>query len=196
MIRVYPIVEGHGEVEAVRTLLSRIWLELLGRTGIEVLRPHRLPKSKIMKPDELERAVELARRKIDALDRTADHDLVLVLFDADRDPPCIIAPKLAAELTISETLDVTIVMATIEYESWFVGAAESLTEYLELDEPAPENPEALRLGKGWIANRMKTGAYSETLDQPRLTSVMDLRRARVRCPSFDKLCRELELRGS
>jgi len=194
MIRVYPIVEGHGEVEAVRTLLSRIWVELLGRTGIEIMRPHRLPKSKITKPEELRRALELARRKISALDRTAAHNLVLVLFDADRDAPCVVAPRLAEELGNSHQLDVAIVMAKIEFESWFVGAADSLTEYLRLDEPAPENPEERRFGKGWVGNRMKIGTYSETIDQPRLTAAMDLQRARARCPSFDKLCRELESR--
>jgi hypothetical protein len=36
-LRVVIIVEGHGEDGAVRTLLERIWYELLGGDYIEVI---------------------------------------------------------------------------------------------------------------------------------------------------------------
>lgn len=36
-LRVVAIVEGHGEDGAIRTLLQRIWFELLGGDDIEVI---------------------------------------------------------------------------------------------------------------------------------------------------------------
>lgn len=45
-----PIVEGHGEVLAVRNLVSRIGLELLRGTWIEVAQPFRLDSDKMRKP--------------------------------------------------------------------------------------------------------------------------------------------------
>jgi hypothetical protein len=82
------------------------------------------------------------------------------------------------------------------YETWFVAAAESLQEYLMLrpGEQVPPNPDAARLGKGWIKQRIRGGKYSETADQAALTSAMDLSLCRTRSHSFDKLCRELESR--
>jgi hypothetical protein len=90
--------------------------------------------------------------------------------------------------------DSVCVVANVEYETWFVAAAESLTRYLNLagDKMLPSDPERLRLGKGWIKARLP--AYSETVDQPKFSAVMDLRLCRRHSPSFDKLCRELEKR--
>jgi hypothetical protein len=58
---VAPIVEGHGEVAAVRGLVSRIGLELLAGTWIEVAQPFRLDSGKMRKPDELARALRTHR---------------------------------------------------------------------------------------------------------------------------------------
>jgi hypothetical protein len=38
-LQVQVIVEGHGEYGSVRTLLERVWYELLGGDSIRVLRP-------------------------------------------------------------------------------------------------------------------------------------------------------------
>ncbi len=43
-LRVAVIVEGHGEDGAIRPLLERIWYELLGGDGLDVLRPFRRPQ--------------------------------------------------------------------------------------------------------------------------------------------------------
>jgi hypothetical protein len=53
----------------------------------------------------------------------------------------------------------------------------------------PAAPEGVRDAKGWLNHRMADG-YSETLDQPALTSVFDLDVAR-RADSFDKFFREI-----
>jgi hypothetical protein len=84
----------------------------------------------------------------------------------------------------------------VEYETWFVAAAESLGQYLELssDEAIPDDPEGARFGKGWIEHRFKGPKYSPTLDQPAMTARMDLEQCRRRSASFDKLCRDLAQR--
>ena len=47
---VAPIVEGHGEMTAVRELVRRIGLELLDGTFIEVAQPFRLDSGKMRDP--------------------------------------------------------------------------------------------------------------------------------------------------
>ena len=40
--------------------------------------------------------------------------------------------------------------------------------------------------------RFKGVKYSETVDQPAMTRAMNLAQCRLRSPSFDKLCRDLQ----
>jgi hypothetical protein len=125
--------------------------------------------------------------------------LILVLVDADHDCPGRLGPELLELARKSHAhVDVACVVAKVEYETWFVAAAESLQDYLELpaDFRLSGRPEELGLSKGWIEQRFKGTRYSETQDQPAMTRVMDLNLCRTRSPSFDKLCRELERRVS
>jgi hypothetical protein len=94
-LRVLPIVEGHGEDAAIRILLERIGSELPGCEHVEVLRPLRWPKTKLLQDLELKRAVELACLKLAPL-HSPEHPLVLILLDADEDPPCKLGPELLA----------------------------------------------------------------------------------------------------
>ena len=192
---VAPIVEGHGEVPAVPLLLRRIWYELLQGQYIEVLNPIRQPRNRLAtnKDDALVKAVGLAAGKLRA-SATGDPQLILILLDADKDPPCQLGPQLLRQATAAQSdVDVACVIANVEYESWFVAAANSLAQYLELpaDHPIPIDPEGKRCGKGWIKWRFR-GTYSEPVDQPKLTAAMDLAVCRRRSTSFDKLCREME----
>ena len=196
-LRVAPIVEGHGEVEAVRTLLTRIWVELLGGEYLDVIRPIRWPRSKLVQKEELGRAVQLAWAKLQGGPTPSDPKMILVLLDANSDAPCVLGPQLLefAKEAHSDA-DVFCVLAKVEYETWFVAAAESLGSHLELspDEDIPANPEEANAGKGWVARHFKGTKYSETVDQPSMTAKMDLALCRERCPSFDRLCRGLEAR--
>lgn len=193
-LRVVPIVEGHGEDQAIRTLLQRIWTDLLGGEYLEVLKPIRGKRYGLVREDELDRAISLALLK---LGPATSAGLVLVLLDADKDLPCVLGPELTAKARKSHgNADVACVVANVEYETWFVAAAESLAAYLEIPHGVsiPDDPERERSGKGWIKRFFKGVKYSETVDQPRLTAKMDLALCRRRSASFDKLCRELEKR--
>lgn len=83
------IVEGYGDVAAVRVLLRRVLQEQLQCYDVGIERPIRVPKGKLLKPGELERAVNLAARRISATDG------IVVLVDADDDCPAELAPAMA-----------------------------------------------------------------------------------------------------
>jgi hypothetical protein len=196
-LRVAAIVEGHGEYESIRLLLTRIWHETLGGQWIDVLQPIRQKRHKLSKQSELRKAVQLAALKLANAPGTPMRSAVVVLVDADKDLPCVLAPELLAWAKNERSdVDIICVVANIEYETWFIAAAESLRDYLNVPDGIviPDDPEQQRQGKGWIERYFKGAKYSETQDQPAMTAKMDLALCRARSPSFDKLCRELALR--
>lgn len=194
-LTVAAIVEGHGEQRsAIRTIVTRVWTELLGGEYVNVLHPIRQPRSRLIRQDGLLRAIDLADERLRE-HASGDPSLILVLFDADEDLPCVLAPTLLAVAQQNRShLDVSIVLANTEFETWFAAAAESLTRFFDLTmtEPAAD-PETAGQRKGAV-KRWMHGAYAETIDQVRLTQAMDLKLCRSRSKSFDKLCRELEKR--
>lgn len=202
-IVIAPIVEGHGEVQAVPVLLRRLWDEVIRGEFVDVLRPVRCPRTKMVRRaagssqslvavDECVRAVTLAARKL--AERTSqDPKVVLVLLDADSDCPAHLGPELSeAARRAPHAFPVECVLARVEFETWFVAAARSLARFVTLgpDDPPPD-PEQARAGKKWIAERFHRPRYSETVDQPRLTAEMNLEECRRASPSFDTLCRRL-----
>ena len=86
---VVPIVEGHAEVESAGVLLRRL-MEAQGRYDVDVAKPVRVGRYKVVRPGELERAIELARRKSEGC------DAIVVLLDADDDCPGRLGPDLLA----------------------------------------------------------------------------------------------------
>jgi hypothetical protein len=152
---------------------------------------------KLVQSRELGRAIDLATLKLKASE-SSDPAMIRVLLDADEDIPCRLAPNvLAIAHQHRSDADVSCVIANVEYETWLIAGARTLDEYLDLsqDPELPKDPERLRLGKAWVQRRFRgSRSYSPTIDQPAMTSRMDLRLARERSPSFDKLCRELEKR--
>jgi len=48
------IVEGHGEVEAVPVLIRRVATHVAPNVAVAVPRPHRRPRSKLVRAQELE----------------------------------------------------------------------------------------------------------------------------------------------
>jgi hypothetical protein len=197
---IVPIVEGHGEVAAVPLLLRRIGGELLDTT-IHVGTPIRIPRTRMVKDQHIEKAIGLAMLKLRT--HTDGHTAILILLDGDGEPPCQLGPEMQQMTArIRPDADIACVVAHLEYETWFVAAADSLVKHgklaLAAGEEAPRDPEGQRLRKAWVDKHIahQPGGYSETIDQPRFTSLMDLHECRTRSPSFDKLCRELERRSA
>lgn len=188
MFRVATIVEGHGEVEALPILLRRITEQVAPGLSLQLPRPIRVNRQRVLKAGELERAVELAAR----LGQTGDG--VLILLDGNGDCPGRLGPKLlrrAAEARPDRTIRV--VLAASEYEAWFLAAARSIAGRHGIDATVapPAEPEAIRDAKGWLSGHMRTGQrYRATLHQPALTAIFDLDAART-APSFDKLWRDV-----
>jgi hypothetical protein len=178
------VVEGHGEHYAAPILVRRIAASI-GITDVTctVLRQ---PRSMILKPGELERAVVLLGNKV------GEGGGILVLIDADDDAACELGPELLRRArTARSDRPIGVVLAVREYEAWLLMSASSLRgkRGLPVDLEAPPMPEAIRDAKGWLDQRMPRG-YSPTADQPALTGLFDLELARS-SPSFDKLVREL-----
>jgi hypothetical protein len=188
-IRLACIVEGHGETSAVPVLLRRMAAAIKG-SHIELQIPHpiRLPRSKLSMPGKLENAIQLAAAKV------APTGGLLILMDADEDCPATLAPALVARARAARAdLTVAVVLPKREFESWFLASAESFRDRFRLpgDLHAPVDPEEIGGAKEWLRDRLASGNYSPTLDQPALAAIFDLQQARV-APSFDKLWREME----
>jgi hypothetical protein len=188
-VRIASIVEGHGEVQAVPILLRRLAEAVDPALVLETPRPIRVPREKLKKANELERAVELAARRVEG------RGGVLVLIDSEDDCPKDLAPELVARAkSVRKDVPIAVILAKREYEAWFLAAAVSLRgkRGLAPDLVGPGNPEDVRGAKEWLSERMTsaTRSYRETLDQAALTAVFDLREARA-AASFDKCYRDV-----
>lgn len=106
----------------------------------------------------------------------------------------MLAPALLGRLTDAlPHLRTRVVLASKEYESWFLAAAQSLAgkSGLRPDLLRPPEPEAVRGAKEWLTRNMEgTQIYSPARHQPALTARFDLASAR-NANSFDKLCRDV-----
>jgi hypothetical protein len=187
LLRIASIVEGHGEVQAVPLLVRRIAGRLTPIRPVVALRPIRIPRNRLLRSGELERAIDLAALQ------TTPEDGILVLIDADQDCPKELGPRLLSRAG-SHRRDrrIRVVLAKAEYESWFLAAADSLGAG---QKPAEvqllSDPEAVRDAKGKLGRLLGwRRSYRETLDQPALTVQFDLEQARM-APSFDKLWRDM-----
>jgi hypothetical protein len=184
-----PIVEGHGEVPAVREIVTRIGLELLGGTWIDVAQPFRLDSGKMRKPDELAKAIRIAAARVQGPGG------VLVLRDGDdADVDCPV--QLAETLRPGQNLvpvGVEIVVAYQEYESWFLAAADSLRAHPDVrdDAVAPANPEGRRGAKREL-EKLMLESYKETRHQPKFSALIDLKTASKNSRSFRRMIHAVE----
>ena len=173
-----------GEISAVPVLLRRLCHDEAQAWGVEITRPHRRPRSQLVKQDAFQKAVRVAGLASGTVG-------ILVLFDADDDCPAELAPKLGRWAhDVADGRPCPIVMANREYEAWFLSSIESLRGRRGIREDAasfPE-PEGPRDAKGRLERCMDRGAsYSPTLDQAALTAGLDFASAYRGCRSFRKL---------
>lgn len=183
---ILPIVEGQSEAESLPILLRRICAQMQA-VNIQIARPYRVKRNRVVKAGELERAIEQGVR-----DRS-NVSAILLLLDADDDCPAALAIELLERCRQTTHLPVAVVLATIEMEGWFLGAKESLRGIcgIKPDAVAPPNPESIRGAKERLSKNMEHGRrYLETDDQPTLADKFDFELTKGRCPSFDKFLRE------
>jgi hypothetical protein len=112
---IVPIVEGQGEVEAVPILLRRV-LHSQTAYSVDVRRPIRVKRNQVVKPGELERAIELAALQPNCR-------AILILLDADDDCPAVLGPELLLRAQAARPdVPCSVVLAKSEFEAWFVGS--------------------------------------------------------------------------
>jgi len=183
------IVEGQGDAAAVPVLLRRIGQIIAPGLELRIERPIRVPRSKIVKPKELERCLELLARQ------TPVPRAFLVLIDADDDCPKRLGPDLLERgRQVRPDVPISVVLEKHEFEAWFLAAIESLSGQRGLGASLTPllEPESIRDAKGHLTRRMVAGrSYAETIDQPAMAQRFDLTAARQRSPSFDKFWRDV-----
>lgn len=180
-----PIVEGHGEVQAIPILLQRLLLESRPDGLLRVNPALRVKTGSFLRDrDYFARYLELAARKARAQPRGS----VLVLLDCEDDCPAEAGPRLACQaVSLHPAIPITVALAHREYETWFLAAARSLrgVRGLPADLDAPEDPEVIRDAKGWLNARMPA-TYNEPNDQPIFTREFSFGEASS-VPSFARL---------
>ena len=188
MIAIASIVEGDGEVAALPVLLRRMGEWLTPSIGINLSRPIRVRRDRFLNRDE-----EFRRYLLLAAAKCGDNGWILVLLDADNDCPATLGNQVLerARLLVPHRR-ISVVLANREYEAWFLAAADSLhgKRGFTFDNPQNFDPERPRNAKGWLGNRMITGTYRETTDQPNFSAIMNLQQAQENSRSFRKLCSE------
>jgi len=187
-IKIGCIVEGESEVEAVPLLIRRIAGNLYPEVPVVVPPPIRRPRNKVVKKNELEKAVEFVAQQI------GGQGAIFIIFDSDDDCPAELGPVLLHRaLQARSDLPIAVVLAKHEFEAWFLATAESLRGQKGLGNNIhpPNDPEAIRDAKGWLSQHMGNNRkYRETRDQPALTARFDIEQAR-HVDSFDKCYREI-----
>lgn len=162
---VAPVVEGYGDVDAVRVLLQHLAPELT------VGRPVRQGRGLLVKRDGLKYAVNIAAANIKGA------GAVLVLFDADRDCAAQLATELAGWLAADfPHLTCRVVLAVRGFESWIVGG----DAVFAVDDPD-------HTGDPKRAIEQHYGRYKKTVDQPKYIARSDFDRLQANSRSFRRM---------
>ncbi|GAB4205223.1 MAG: hypothetical protein OHK0022_31110 [Roseiflexaceae bacterium] len=182
-----PIVEGHGEVEAVQVLLRAIFVRM-ELWDWQVAKPNRiggLGKLRKELPNLLWRLVA-----------APPCDAILVLNDCDDGCP-VEEARFLARIARSAAIPcpVAITLACREYEAWFLASLSTIAGNCNLpaDLVYPGDVEGRRDVKGWLSDQMPQGViYKETEHQVRMTSHLDIEQALARSRSFQRLCHAVD----
>lgn len=183
-----PIVEGQSEERSIGLLFRRTLRETFETYDIDVARPFRVKRNRVVREGELERSILQAERS------RAGAVAIFVLLDADTDCPALLGRELRQRAAVQTDLPVSVVLPKIEIEAWILAGIESVrgVRGIRADAEPPDDPEAVRDAKGALS-RMMNGArgYVATDDQPAFFSQLDLRLVATRAPSFTKFERDL-----
>ena len=190
------IVEGKGDVSALRVLIERLSEESNGGFWVNLVKnPLRTSKHRLIRQDddtELRKKISLAALNLEGISTPRG---ILILIDADDDCPAKLGPELLNRARhLRSDIPMSVVVAKSEYESWLLAGIEGLEgNHGFPEELSPINdPELIRNGKGKLGElRSSHGVYKPTADQASLTSSFDLAKARERSASFSRFCRQI-----
>ncbi|MDN4615140.1 DUF4276 family protein [Leifsonia sp. F6_8S_P_1B] len=176
-------MEGHGEVLAMPSLVARVAREAYGRFDIVPQHsPMRVKRGRFSpRFSDYERALQLV---------SVAHESVLVVLDSDDDDPEQLASDLEARA--SECVShrrVLVAPAVREFEAWFLASIDTMAgrEAVKPDAQFQTNPELLKGPKNHFASLLINGVYSESVDQKRYASLIDVDTATKRSRSFARL---------
>jgi hypothetical protein len=167
-LKVWPIVEGHGEVQAFPVLLRRL-RDQAEAFDVDIAKPIRRKRSELVQEEPLRNSVRLAMLN-------ADCHAVLVPFHGDDDCPAQLGPKvLAWARQEAGGTPCAVVIAHREYEAWFLAGFE----------PEFDGPERVSDAKGAVDALV--GGYLPTVDQASRSAGLNLPSAYRRSRSFRHL---------
>jgi hypothetical protein len=183
-----PMVEGQSEQRSIGVLLRRILHHQVTGHDIQIARPFRVKRNRVVREGELERSVLQAERS------RVGARAIVILLDADSDCPATLGNQLRQRALTQTTLPVSVVLPKVETEAWILAGIESVRGVcgIEHDAEAPDDPEAIRDAKGALSALMVgSRGYVATDDQPAFFSQLDLKLAAARSPSFAKFLRDV-----
>lgn len=180
---IVSIVEGHGEVSALPSLLHRFHAEANRSRRLDVNPPLRVKAGQFLKfGDEFKRTIALAAAKA----RQSQPSLLLTLLDCEDHCPARIGPEITRrQKDLAKDIEHLVVLAHREFETWFLASAGSLAgvKGLSPNLVPPANAEAIRGAKEWLGARMSPRGYDEIVHQRELSKCFDLEAASA-VPSF------------
>lgn len=168
-------------------LIRRVLFEL-GVFDLQVARPFRVKRQRVVREGELERSIVQAERS-----RTGASS-VFIVIDADADCPADLGLLLLQRARAQTDLAVRVVLPKVEIEAWILAAVDSLRGICGIRDDAepPSDPEAIHDAKRALTRLMEDRrGYVATDDLPALVEAFDLDLAEARSPSFAKFRRDL-----
>ncbi len=183
-----PIVEGHGEVQAVPKLLKRLAADATPDAQLRLNPALRVKAGSFINDDDyFKKYLELAARKA----KPWPNSCVMILLDCEDACPGELGPKLLEKAKACRSdVRIIVILACREYETWFLAAARSLQGVcgLPADIEPPDNSETIRNAKGWLSTKMSL-PYNEANHQPKLTDVFAFQEA-MAVASFARVVRK------
>jgi hypothetical protein len=187
-VKLYVIVEGHGEVAAVPVLLRRILHKHALRFELGIGEPIRRKEAEFRREADVHKAVRLAIAQPECA-------AILLLFDGEDICPVQRGAEVSRwAKSAAGGLPCEVVVAYREYETWFLAAIESLRGHCRIadDATSPSDPESKRDAKGALEEFMPSGAsYSPVIHQQRMSAVFDMASAHRRNRSFRKFTKAI-----
>lgn len=185
MIHIYLIVEGHGDEKAFPLLIRRVFSETLLRHDVGISPPFRLPKDRIMRKSFLERALTLADLKLNELVGSEDSGAIIITRDSDAECPVSISAEISRMLSDIHTNHPTYcAVCTQEFEAWFLQPTADFRSHRDCNPtfPVVDNPDLITSPKSHFERLfLQPGRiYSETTDQPKFTSYIELHQPKSR----------------